>query len=109
MTNFRLKPGTIIRFHGESKFYTVQSSQNDLINLLRRNGAFIDKFEEYPENWEEIIAAPRVFEKPIFSDSVLGFSVSPEEEIKLITKEPEIEKPKIKKLKTNKPRVKKVK
>jgi len=52
---FVLKPG-LIMLHGESKQFSQHSSEQDLMYLLSKHPDKINKFERYPENWEEIVA-----------------------------------------------------
>jgi len=52
---FVLKP-CLIMLHGESKQFSQHSSEEDLIYLLSKHPDKINKFERYPENWEEIVA-----------------------------------------------------
>jgi len=52
---FVLKPG-LIMMHGESKQFSQHSSEQDLMYLLSKHPDKINKFERYPENWEEIVA-----------------------------------------------------
>ena len=56
VSEYRIRPGEVVHFFGESEYYTLDVSSEVAERCLRKNPADIIKFDRYPEDWEKRIS-----------------------------------------------------